>query len=178
MRRKPMSYCSVVLLAASLMAVSAQGQEKQQPKETLPPARMIPGITAPDDNAHACVDCHVNMPERNMDARFSTLLMQWSETVEPGLLAKAQASAPEGVKLVGKHPKVIASTLSSIPAGCMVCHKKDSNRAPPFARMMHRIHLTGGPENHFLTIFQGECTYCHKLDAVTGQWSIPSGPEK
>jgi len=29
-----------------------------------------------------------------------------------------------------------------------------------------------------MTLFQGECTHCHKLDAMTGKWSMPSGPEK
>ena len=44
--------------------------------------------------------------------------------------------------------------------------------------MIHEIHLTGGDTNHFLTMFQGECTLCHKLDAKSGAWAIPSGPER
>jgi hypothetical protein len=57
------------------------------------------------------------------------------------------------VTLKGKHPKV------------------------EVARMAHPVHLTGGDENHFMTLFQGECTHCHKLDRATGAWSIPSAPE-
>ncbi|HEY4956131.1 MAG TPA: hypothetical protein VII02_14730, partial [Gemmatimonadaceae bacterium] len=90
---------------------------------------------------------------------------------------KAQASAPTGVILQGKHPRT-KGAFNNIPAQCLVCHRKDSRRAPPFARMLHMIHLTGGDENHFLTIYQGECTGCHKLDLSTGRWTIPSAPEK
>ena len=43
---------------------------------------------------------------------------------------------------------------------------------------MHRIHLTGGDKNHYLTEFQGDCTNCHKLDQKTGAWSLGSGSEK
>ena len=142
-----------------------------------PPIRSIPGINAPDLFPGACVSCHVNMPERNMDARFSTLLKGWTEKVEPALLEKAQAAAPEGVVLKGKHP-AITTALKDIPAGCIKCHGRDSKKAPPFIRLMHRIHLTGGDANHYIAFFQGECTHCHKLDGATGAWSIPSGPER
>jgi hypothetical protein len=60
----------------------------------------------------------------------------------------------------------------------MTCHSKRSKTAPPLAALLHLVHFTGGDENHFLTIFQGECTYCHKFDTKTGVWKIPSGPEK
>jgi hypothetical protein len=113
----------------------------------------------------------------NMDTRISTLMQAWYKEVDPRLLEKIRPSAPHGEMLMGKHPKADAS-LKDIPKGCLKCHKKGSDKAPPFVGMMHRIHLTGGEENHFLTLFQGECTYCHKLDLATGQWSLPSGPEK
>jgi len=44
--------------------------------------------------------------------------------------------------------------------------------------MLHALHLTGGKDNHFLTIFQGGCTNCHKFDAASARWTVPSGPEK
>lgn len=171
MSTKPTSCCFAMLLAVSLMSSPAHSQQP------LPPARKIPGINAPDENPHACVDCHINHPEMNLDARFSTQLVQWGEKVEPGLLAKAQASAPKGLILRGRHPRT-TNAVNNIPASCLVCHKKDSKTSPPFAQMIHTIHLTGGEENHFLTIFQGECTYCHKLDMKSGQWTIPNGAEK
>ncbi len=142
-----------------------------------PPPRAIPGLTAEDHFPHACVDCHLNYAEMNMDTRFSTLLKQWSEQVDPKLLAEAKASAPQGLTVTGKHPDA-TQALADIPNACLQCHDKAANAAPPFSRMIHRIHLTGGKENPFLTVFQGECTHCHKLDQSTGEWSIPSGPEK
>jgi hypothetical protein len=38
--------------------------------------------------------------------------------------------------------------------------------------------LTGGTNNVFVTTFKGDCTHCHKLDAKTGAWSMPSGAEQ
>lgn len=157
---------------------AAQKPTDQQPSaQALPPARKIAGITAADPVPHACPDCHINYVDRNLDVRFSTLLNRWSEKVEPQLLAKAQASSPPGLILQGKHPRV-TGIFNNIPANCLACHSKTSTTSPPFANLIHNIHLTGGDENHFLTIFQGECTFCHKLDLKTGHWTIPSGPEK
>ena len=163
--------CFAFLLNASLTPLTAQAQAKQ----TLPPARMIPGITAPDSFPNSCIDCHVNRPE--MDARFSTQIARWNEKVEPELPAKAQAAAPEGMILKGKHPKTGVS-FKNIPAQCINCHGRDSEGAPPFSRMMHLIHLTGGDQNRFMTVYHGECTNCHKLNLTTGRWAFPSGPEK
>jgi len=137
--------------------------------------RPIPGITAEDAFPMACVSCHVVLPD-GRDVRLSSLLMGWMDEVDPILLAKAQSAAPAGLTLAGRHPEA-AEALSDIPAGCLVCHGSDATLAPPFARLLHRIHLVGGEENHFLTMFKGECTYCHKLDATSGAWRIPSGPE-
>jgi len=155
----------------------ANAQEEKQTAPAPPPARKIPGIITEDPYPHACVDCHINYVEMNLDTRFSTLMELWSEKVEPKLVAKAQASAPKGLMLKGKHPNAVAA-LNDIPAECINCHSKESTTAPPFANMIHNIHLTGGQENNYLTIFQGECTYCHKLDLTSGHWTMPSAPEK
>lgn len=167
--------CAAVL-GLSLAILPAQAQPPGPGAPELPPARKIPGITVEDPFPNACTDCHLNYVEQNLDVRFSTLLGHWSHEVEPKLLAKAQASAPEGVKLRGRHPEG-ADAVDDVPGACLECHGRDSKRAPPFAVMIHNIHLTGGQENHFLTLFQGECTYCHKLDLSTGAWSMPSGAE-
>lgn len=142
-----------------------------------PPFPMIAGITGEDQFPMGCVSCHVNMPEQNMDTRFSTLMKGLSENVPPHLLAKAQAASPAGMTLKGKHPDP-GSPDTTIPASCLACHGKDSPNAPPFDRLMHLIHLTGGKENHYLAIFQGQCTHCHKLDLRTGTWNMGSGIEK
>jgi len=160
-----------------LLALSVGVQAEEEGKMKLPPARQIPGLTADDKFPLGCVDCHINMPDIKQDERISTLMSRWNKKAEPKLLDKAQAAAPTGVTLKGVHPSVPGS-LKNIPAGCNTCHGKTSRTAPPFAALLHTIHLTGGEDNHFLTIFQGECTYCHKMDLKTGTWSIPSGPEK
>ncbi len=168
----------LLLIAATISVSSFQtfAQEGNGMEEKLPPPRNIPGITSEDNFPNACVDCHLNYTEMNMDTRFSTLIKLWNEKVDSALLAKAQASAPEGLVLKGKHPNSPKS-FNNVPQECLTCHKKDTKIAPPFAGMIHKIHLTGGEQNHFLTIFQGECTYCHKLNSTTGRWTIPSGPE-
>jgi len=162
----------LLLLWIGFGASSAQG-----PPGPPPPARKIPGIVVKDPYPNACVDCHINYIDMKMDTRFSTLLKQWAEKVEPKLLAKAQAATSAGKKLTGKHPNA-AHTLKDIPVKCLVCHGKTSKIAPPFASMIHLIHFSGGDENHFLTLFQGECTYCHKINLSNGQWKIPSAAER
>lgn len=164
----------LILLCTSISESFAQGEDTTEQK--LLPPRNIPGITTQDQFPKACVDCHINYTEMNMDTRFSTLMQLWRVRVDSALLAKAQNAAPEGMILKGVHPDA-PTTFNNIPAECLTCHSKKSNVAPPFARMIHKIHLTGGTENHFLTLFQGECTYCHKLDMKTGSWTIPSAPE-
>ena len=145
--------------------------------EATPPPRDIPGITTDDMFPSGCVNCHLNFPDRNMDTRISTLLAKWMENAHPELLGKAQAASPEGVILVGKHPAATES-LADIPLACVACHSNMSQKAPVFSQMIHLIHLTGGQENHYLTLFQGECTHCHKLNPNTGEWFIPSSGEK
>lgn len=164
----------ILVLSCSLIVLIAQGGEEEQSE---PAARKIPGITTRDAYPNGCVDCHINHPEINKDPRFSTLLKQWKKKVEPKILTKAQASAPKGVTLKGRHPNA-ASSLKNIPAGCQTCHSKESKTAPSFSRMMHLLHYTGGEENPFLTEYQGECTHCHKLNPLTGEWFMPSAPAR
>jgi len=141
-----------------------------------PPAAFpgLPGIAGPDPFPEACVGCHVRMPE--LDARLATLMQGWNESVDAALVAKVQGVMPEGVTLKGKHPSVTRA-LADVPAACIRCHKA-SSKAPPFAPMVHVLHLTGGADNHFVAEFGGTCTLCHKLDAKSGVWSVPSGGEK
>lgn len=167
----------LLLSGALLWSFLGAGLASAQAEQAPPPARKIPALTADDPYPHACVDCHINYPAMKLDTRFKTLLEVWNEKVPPELLAKAQASAPKGLTLKGKHPRVSGS-LSDVPAKCLTCHSKSSRLAPPFATLIHQIHLTGAEKNHFMTLFQGECTYCHKLDSSTGRWTIPSAPER
>jgi hypothetical protein len=140
-----------------------------------PSARKIPGITAKDAYPRGCVDCHVN--PQDAPVAFSVFMKQWNDQVDPKVVARLQPFAPKGMTLKGKHPNVSAM-VKDIPGGCLKCHAKGSKIAAPFATMIHGIHLTGGDGNAFLTTFQGECTHCHKLNATTGEWSLPSAPGK
>ena len=155
----------------------AEPQENKDAPPPLPPPREIPGITASDAYPRSCVDCHVVYPELKRDERLSTLMKTWTEAVDPKLLAAAQVAMPAGVKLKGRHPAA-PGALKNPPASCVTCHGPTSKTAPPFSRMIHVIHLTGGKDNVFLTVFRGECTHCHKLDPATGSWTMPGGPEK
>lgn len=130
-----------------------------------------------DPFPNGCVSCHVVDKAKGTDHRLSTALAKWtSGKVDAGLLAKSKASAPAGLTLKGKHPSA-EDSLEDIPSGCLDCHGLDSKKAPPFARLMHVVHLTGA-NNAYVATYKGDCTNCHKLDAKTGEWSIPSGAEK
>lgn len=138
----------------------------------------ISGITAQDKFPGGCVDCHVRLPERNMDVRISTQMNKWQESVAPKLLERLRAVLPENIVLVGRHPLLPQQSYRNIPASCMTCHEKSQTNVPAMAPMLHALHLIGGKDNHFITEFKGECTHCHKLDPKTAKWSIPSGEEK
>jgi cytochrome c553 len=159
----------LTIFAWTTSALSAEGTQSPSP-------RQIPGITAPDAFPGGCVDCHVVMPDGH-DVRLSTLMTNMTAGVSPEMLAIAQGSMPAGVKLKGRHPEV-EDSFEDIPAACLDCHGADSRKAPPFSRLLHAIHLGNRKDNHFLTVFQGECTHCHKLDAASGAMRLPSGPEK
>jgi hypothetical protein len=173
--RAPVRLFLAAGFASIAVSVAAQPPQGSPP---MPPARKIPGITAPDTHPAGCVDCHINYVDMKLDARFSTLMKGWTAGVPPVLVSHAKNAAPAGLAISGKHPAIPAGSFKNIPGSCMACHGKASKLAPPFARMIHGIHLTGGDQNPFLTMFQGECTLCHKLNATSGSWTIPSGPEK
>jgi cytochrome c553 len=167
-----------VISIAALLTLSPNSGIADNDQMKIPPARKIPGLTTEDKFPNGCVDCHINMPHIKQDERISTLMSKWNKNVETKLLKKAQAVAQAGVTLKGIHPPAPES-LKDIPAACITCHSKNTGTtAPPLAALLHVIHLTGGDDNHFLTIFQGECTYCHKMNVTTGVWMVPNGPEK
>jgi hypothetical protein len=167
---------AVVAICCVGSVVLSQPEKQEGGPPPPPPVRAIPGLTAPDPNPNGCVDCHVNMKEYNMDVRISTIMSRLTEGVEPKLLSAARASAADSTKIKGRHPKVTVAG-KEIPGTCLVCHGRGSTSAPPFARMIHLIHLTGGDSNLYLGYYQGDCTHCHKLDQKTGVWSIPSAKE-
>ena len=177
MSTKVLTVISAFVICSVTCGVVSQGRADRGEEPPVPPTRMIPGITTEDSFPGGCVSCHLNYVDMNMDTRISTLMTRLTEKVEPRLLAKAQGATPTGVTLLGRHPEATES-LGDIPSACLECHDRAASKAPDFSRMIHSIHLTGGDENHYLTLFQGECTHCHKLDASTGAWRTPSESEK
>jgi hypothetical protein len=136
------------------------------------------GLAAGDPFPQGCVSCHTVDRAKGTDHRLSVALAQWTAgKVDAGLLAQSKASAPAGVVLKGKHPAA-EDSLEDIPGACLDCHDSGSKKAPPFSQLLHLVHLTGGTNNAYVTTFKGDCTHCHKLDAKTGAWSMPSGPEQ
>ena len=161
-----------------MLPVLSVARAESEGKATLPPPRPVPGINAPDTQPEACVGCHVVYPDLGLDTRLSVLLDELTAgRIDPRLMAKSVASAPDGLHLLGRHPHA-KEAVADIPAACLECHGRSSTEAPPFARLLHLIHLTDDARSPFMTVFQGECTYCHKPDLRTGAWSIPSGPER
>lgn len=166
----------LILLIFLTSGFQVPAQEAATAAGALPSAREIPGITSADKFPRACVDCHINMPDINRDERIGTMMSEWTSGVRKELLDKARSVANGGASLRGRHPAVTGA-LEDIPAACVTCHERTDSRAPPLGPLLHIIHLTG-QENHFLRIFQGECTHCHKLDTDTGKWSMPTAPER
>ena len=136
------------------------------------------GSAAVDPSPNGCVSCHVLDKSKGVDERLSVMLQEWTAgKIEPGLLAKSKASAPAGLTLKGKHPAA-EDSLEDIPGACLDCHDTGSKKAPPFARLLHLVHLAGGVNNTYVTTYKSDCMHCHKLSTQTGEWSMPSGPEK
>lgn len=165
---------SIIALILFLGIINQSLTQDSAPQATI---RSIPGINAPDQFTKGCVDCHRNYVEMKMDVRISTMLKEANEEgLKPELLAKFQAAAPEGVTLKGKHPWK-SDENTSIPEACNKCHGKSMKSALPMSQLMHVIHLSGGKDNQFIAMFQGDCTHCHKLDSKTGKWSVVNAKE-
>jgi hypothetical protein len=136
------------------------------------------GRAAVDPYPTGCVSCHMLDKSTGVDERLSVKMKAWTAgKIEPGLLAKSKESAPAGLTLKGKHPAA-EDSLEDIPGACLDCHSADSKKAPPFAQLLHLVHLTGGTTNAYVTKFKSDCMNCHKLNTKTGEWTMPSGPEK
>lgn len=172
-----MRYTRSTVALVFLVAMAAV-TTTQRPASAQTGARQIPGITAKDAYPNGCVDCHV--AGKTGDMRISVLMAKYATAVPPGLIDKAKASSPAALaaRIKGKHMPV-PNPKANVPQSCMTaCHKKGSTVAPPFAQLMHTIHLQGSAQNTFLTTHKGECTFCHKLDSKTGAWKIASAAEK
>jgi len=136
-----------------------------------------PSSAVSDPFPNACVDCHLSFPERGLDVRLSKILEAYREEASPKARLAAQRVASPHLRLQGRHPDVTGS-MESIPEACLTCHGQNEPTAPPFAQLIHVLHLVGGEENHYVTEFQGDCRNCHKLDAAAGRLVVPSAGER
>jgi len=177
---------SVLIIRAIAFCLTASAADVKQDAKPVtsekvqaaaPKLSDIPSITTPDRTPGACINCHKNYPEMKKDFRLTVILAGWRNGTDPDIFEKAKACAPEGVTLKGRHPD-ISALVKTIPTDCLMCHSRNSTVAPPFAKLLHLIHLTGGAENGFLARANGTCTSCHKLDQKTGTWGLGSGEEK
>ena len=168
----------VVLVISSGLIWGADAQNQSEPSGNpeIPPPRPVPGITSEDQFPEACVSCHLNFPDMGLDTRFSTVLARWAENVDPEILLVAQTLATPGHPLKGVHPQVELSH-QPIPRVCLDCHNSGANNAIPLVPFLHKIHLGGTAQSIFLSVFQGECTHCHKFNDKTGLWSVPDAEE-
>ncbi len=155
---------SLILAVGSMFAAFSQGKEAEIPR--------IPGITVEDTRPNGCVDCH--REDGSEKPALKTLIKEWTEEVPSELLEKAQAAAPAGVELKGKHADIVAM-IANIPMDCLTCHSEKMSKAinaPELARLMHLIHFAGGEENEFITEYEGQCVQCHTLNKETGELTI------
>lgn len=167
---------AAILLLVGVRLCAQEGGSTPQPppeKTAFPLALPVPGLQATDATPNACVDCHVQRGE--LDLRLSTRIAALGMGVPDELLAKARAAAPPGKELGGWHPQLPPEAFTNIPGACLRCHRRDAQKAPPFSQLVHLIHLT---ENSFTRDAGGGCGSCHKLDPASGQWTMPSGPER
>ena len=162
-------YCSLVF---PIFAGIAHGAE-----DATPPVSEIPGLTADDLFPRGCVDCHIDMPQIKQDERLSSVMSSWDRQVPPELVEKARSIARDGEAIKGRHPLSV-EMFQDIPENCQRCHKKGPGSVVPLGPLIHLIHLSGGQNNHYFTIFQGHCTHCHKFDLNTGIFNLPSAQEQ
>ncbi|MBE0478971.1 hypothetical protein IBX65_07655, partial [Candidatus Aerophobetes bacterium] len=145
MSKKFLAVSLIVTVTITLIAIlAAFGQEEEVELVE------IPGITVEDTKPAGCIDCHRKVSEER-DYRLTRYIEELARKEE--------------------HPDVVAA-MNTIPTDCMTCHSKTAAKAlrtEPFATMQHRIHLVGGEENHFITVYQGNCTWCHAFNTETGQ---------
>lgn len=171
---------AALITASLLYSLTISGTQAHPahaaPAQAAPALPDLPGITTPDTRPRACVECHKNYPGK-FDGRLSVHLKEWAtKGVDAHLLAKAQSTMPAGIKLQGKHPDV-SNIVKVIPTDCLMCHGGHAANVPPFRKLIHAIHLTGGKDNHYLSNYGGQCLNCHKLDQKTGTWGLGSGTE-
>lgn len=107
----------------------------------------LPGIDAEDAFVAGCVDCHVELPDR--DVRIGPMLAALD------------------------HPSV-GRRVETVPQDCRKCHV-DEGSAEPLRTLVHRAHYGREGENHFIQEFGGLCLHCHAVDLSSGEVRVKQG---
>jgi len=174
---KKITWNGRLLIATGLLLIAVTASPAAGDDAGAVSVHQDPGPAVFDPFPNACVDCHLNFPERGLDVRLSTILESWREESAPHAQRAAQSVAPRELRIEGRHPDV-TGLLESIPEACISCHGQNEATAPQFAKLIHVLHLVGGEENHYIAEFQGNCRNCHKLDAAAGRLVVPSAAER
>lgn len=110
-------------------------QDKEEAKEDSSKEEGKMVYVSSDEKPEGCVSCHTKV----------------SEEKDYSLTAELTAMSDEF-----GHPKMDIQG----PEQCQMCHPDGEIS---FDKVAHKIHLTGGEENHFITSYEGSCLQCHAL---------------
>jgi hypothetical protein len=132
-----------------LPSIAAGAPAPAAPEAAMP---FLPGIVSPDEHPRGCVDCHVYVSD-DKDFRLN-----------------------KAVAIDTKHPNIANAFKGTlIPDSCMLCHKEGSKLGSLSARL-HKVHYQNLQKNPFITVYQGSCLNCHKIEMATGHMALKSGP--
>ena len=109
----------------------------------------LPAEETADAFPDGCVSCHVDRTG-TIDMRLHVLLRE-----------------------IG-HPDV--SRVRRVPRDCLRCHRPDEDSDdPPLSALVHEIHYDIPTANSFVTIYEGECGRCHRMDPDEGEAHVKIG---
>lgn len=137
----------LLVLVTSAFAISIAGVRDLYATNSTEPGLARAPINIDDRFPAGCVDCHVELPDR--DVRIGPLL--------------AGSGHPE----TDNHEK-------RIPDGCRTCHSEGGD-GEALSAVLHRIHFGKGSDSHFVTEFGGNCLHCHEMDPASGRVTVKSG---
>ncbi|MFA5536779.1 MAG: hypothetical protein WDA53_06395 [Bacillota bacterium] len=146
LRRKVFLIVFAVIFAFFLVAgcgnkdpkppVVGEPQGQQEVAQGEEPAQEIaePMVFVSSGDKSGCLDCHSKISD-DKDYSLATSLAYIEEHTGEAL---------EGIN------------------DCIKCHTSDAQFS--IQRILHSAHYSGGPENHFVSSYEGSCVHCHKLE--------------
>ncbi|MEI6387927.1 MAG: hypothetical protein WCQ50_14955 [Spirochaetota bacterium] len=136
----------------SLLSLALLCLASASPAQAAASVPFLPGIMVADEHPRGCVDCHVQGSD-GQDKRLN-----------------------KSVMAIKNHPNLSKAFKDSlIPDSCIVCHKA-SSKLGSLTAIIHKVHYEGKEKSAFITLYQGACLNCHKVELSTGVMSIKHGP--